>query len=87
MSIDQANQLAQMGLAEARRVWALHPDAERYQDLAGELTRSLQQMRVNTVIDFDLQIQGTPHPLPPDVGMNLLRIGQECTDLDHQASE
>ena len=78
--IGQVKTLARSGLAESRRlVWSLHPDAEEYRDLAGSLQRSLTQLTLHTILQTDLAIVGTPQPVPPDIGMNLLRIGQEAT--------
>ena len=77
--VEQVKNLARSGLAEARRsVWSLHPDAEEYRDLAGSLQRSLTQLTLNTDLQTDFEIVGTPQPAPPDIGMNLLRIGQEA---------
>ncbi|MDF5729492.1 MAG: GAF domain-containing protein, partial [Rhizonema sp. PD38] len=77
--IEQVKILAKTGLAEARRsVWSLHPDADEYRDLAGSLQRSLRQLTLHTNLKADLTIVGTPQPVPPDIGMNLLRIGQEA---------
>ena len=78
--IEQVKTLARSGLAESRRlVWSLHPDAEEYRDLAGSLQRSLIQLTLHTSLQTDLVITGTPQLVPPDIGMNLLRIGQEAT--------
>lgn len=78
--IEQVKTLARAGLAEARRsVWSLHPDANEYRDLAGSLQRSLTQLTLHTPLQADLMIVGTPQLVPPDIGMNLLRIGQEAT--------
>ena len=77
--IEQVKILARAGLAEARRsVWSLHPDADEYRDLAGSLQRSLTQLTLNTDLQANLTIVGTPQLVPPDIGMNLLRIGQEA---------
>ena len=85
--VEQVKNLAHSGLAEARRsVWSLHPDAEEYRDLAGSLQRSLTQRTLNTDLQTDFKIVGTPQPVPPDIGMNLLRIGQEAiTNTLHHA--
>jgi two-component system, NarL family, sensor kinase len=78
--VEQVKTLARTGLAEARRsVWALHPDADEYRDLAGSLQRSLTQLTQHTPLQADLVIVGTPQLVPPDIGMNLLRIAQEAT--------
>lgn len=77
--VEQVKILARTGLAEARRsVWSLHPDADEYRDLAGSLARSLTQLTLHTSLQTDLAIIGTPQLVPPDIGMNLLRIGQEA---------
>jgi two-component system, NarL family, sensor kinase len=78
--VDQVKMLARTGLAEARRsVWSLNPDADEYRNLAESLQRSLTQLTQHTPLQADLAIVGTPQPVPPDIGMNLLRIAQEAT--------
>jgi signal transduction histidine kinase/PAS domain-containing protein len=73
------SQLAEAGLSEARRsVWALHPLASEYADLAQLLYESVEQMTRNTSIAVEVNVQGSPCSLPPFIGMNLLRIGQEA---------
>ncbi|MBW4474278.1 MAG: PAS domain S-box protein [Stenomitos rutilans HA7619-LM2] len=77
--IEQVKTLARSGLTESRRlVWSLHPDADEYRDLAGSLQRSLTQLTLHTPLQANLAIVGMPQPVPPDIGMNLLRIGQEA---------
>jgi PAS domain S-box-containing protein len=77
--LDHLSQLAETGLTEARRsVWALYPPAEEYADLAQLLYDSVEQMTRNTDMVIEVNLQGTPCPLPPFIGMNLLRIGQEA---------
>ncbi len=85
--VEQVKNLAHSGLTEARRsVWSLHPDAEQYRDLAGSLQRSLTRLTLNTDLQTDFQIVGTSQSVPPDIGMNLLRIGQEAiTNTLHHA--
>lgn len=85
--VEQVKNLAHSGLAEARRsLWSLHPDADEYRDLAGSLERSLTQLTLNTDLQTDFQLVGTPQSVPPDIGMNLLRIGQEAiTNTLHHA--
>ncbi len=74
-----AQELAQSGLAEARRsVWALQPEAESYRHLSTSLESLATQRTAETFIPIEVTIVGTPQALPPDVGMNLLRIGQEA---------
>ncbi|MBW4470261.1 MAG: GAF domain-containing protein [Stenomitos rutilans HA7619-LM2] len=77
--LNHVSRLAESGLAEARRsVWALYPPAAEYADLAQLLYDSVEQMTRNTTTAIDVNLQGTPCPLPPIIGMNLLRIGQEA---------
>ena len=77
--LDRINDIAQGGLAEARRsVWTLYPVEQAYADLAQQLSRCVQQMTSGTTMQVDVQISGSPCPLPPLVGKNLLRIGQEA---------
>lgn len=77
--LEHIGELAATGLAEARRsVWALYPPAAEYADLAQLLYDSVEQMTRNTDTIIEVNLQGTPCPLPPIVGMNLLRIGQEA---------
>jgi len=77
--IEHVGELAQQGLAEARRsVWALQPEALEYSDLVRTLSRTVERMASETAAQMELHIHGTPRALPPDVGMNLLRIGQEA---------
>ena len=77
--IEQVKTLARAGLAESRRlVWSLHPDAEEYRDLVGSLQKSLTQLTLRSSLQSAFTIVGTPQLVPPDIGMNLLRIGQEA---------
>lgn len=77
--LEHISQLAETGLAEARRsVWALYPPAAEYADLAQLLYDSVEHMTRNTEITVEVNVQGDPCPLPPFIGMNLLRIGQEA---------
>lgn len=77
--VQRASELVQQGLDETRRsVWALQPEAPEYRDLVGTLSRAVECMAPETAAQMELHIQGTPRALPPDVGMNLLRIGQEA---------
>ncbi|WP_319420551.1 GAF domain-containing sensor histidine kinase [Pleurocapsa sp. FMAR1] len=77
--IEQAKNIAHSGLIEARRsVWSLHPDAEQYRDLAGSLERALTLLTLNAELQVSFKLVGRVQPVPPDIGMNLLRIGQEA---------
>lgn len=77
--VDRVKTLARAGLIESRRlVWSLHPDAQEYRDLVGSLQQSSIELTLHTSLQTDLKIVGTPKPVPPDIGMNLLRICQEA---------
>lgn len=77
--VKRVSELAHVGLAEARRsVWALCPEALEYSDLANALARSVEQMTSSFGLQAQVCIQGAPRALPPEVGLNLLRIGQEA---------
>lgn len=88
--LNHISQLAEAGLTEARRsVWALYPPAAEYADLAQLLYESVEQMTRNTITSVEVNVQGTPCCLPPFIGMNLLRIGQEALTnaLKHAQAE
>jgi signal transduction histidine kinase len=75
----QAGVLARSAVEEARQsVWALQPDAPFFSNLASSLPVTIAQMTAETSVSGEVKIYGTPRLLPPDVGMNLLRIGQEA---------
>jgi len=77
--LQHISQLAKNGLDEARRsVWALYPPEAEYANLAQMLYDSVEQMSRNTSIALEVNIVGSPCPLSPYIGMNLLRIGQEA---------
>ncbi len=77
--IEHVRDLAHQGLAAARRsVWALQPQALEYSNLALTLARTVEQMTSSTPVRADMSVQGTARALPPEVGMHLLRIGQEA---------
>jgi signal transduction histidine kinase len=77
--LSRARSLAASGLSEARRsVRALRPEALESDDLPSALYYIVEQMSWNTDVKITLQIDGTPRPIPIDVEINLLRIGQEA---------
>lgn len=76
---DRAYALAQTGLTEARRsVWALSQEGLEYSDLAASVTRIAEQLTAGTSLQADIEVQGTPYSVEPEVGLNLLRIVQEA---------
>ncbi len=79
--VEHVGQLARQGLAEARRsVWALQPLAMEYSNLANTLPPAIEQMTSGTPVCTHISVHGTPRQLPADVGMNLMRIGQEAVN-------
>jgi signal transduction histidine kinase len=75
----RAQALAQEGLTEARRsVWTLYLETSEYEDLAQAIAKFVQQMTQGQAVPIHLNIAGTPYPLHPDLGLNLLRIAQEA---------
>jgi two-component system NarL family sensor kinase len=77
--LDRVMELTNTALSKARQsVWALHPTAEEFADLATKLSQYVEQMTQGTAIQFRMQIVGTPRPLSPLIGKNLLRVGQEA---------
>lgn len=77
--LDQARDLTRQGLSEARRsVHALRSQALESESLAKALQKNLTQMTLNTSLQTEFQIQGTPILLEEGLQLNLLRIGQEA---------
>jgi signal transduction histidine kinase len=76
---DRAHALAQTGLTEARRsVWALSQEGLEYSDLSASVTRIAEQLTAGTSLQPNIEVQGTPYSVEPEVGLNLLRIAQEA---------
>lgn len=77
--LDQARDLTRQGLSEARRsVHALRSEALERETLVKALQKNLTQMTLNTSLQTEFQIQGTPILLEEGLQLNLLRIGQEA---------
>jgi PAS domain S-box-containing protein len=77
--LERIGELTQTGLAEARRsVGMLRSTTEDAIDLLEQLSFSLERMTQGTSIHAEIAIAGTPYLLPPFMGQNLLRIGQEA---------
>jgi len=86
----RAQALAQEGLTEARRsVWTLYLETSEYEDLAQAIAKFVQQMTQGQTVPIHFNIAGTPYPLHPDLGLNLLRIAQEAitNSLRHAQSQ
>lgn len=77
--IEHVSELAHQGLAEARRsVWDLQPEAMEYRDVAAALAQYIERTATASSVPIELRIHGTPRELPPSIGMDLVRIGQEA---------
>lgn len=74
-----AQALAQEGLTEARRsVWTLYLETTEYENLDQAIAKFIEQTQPRQTTPIHLEIEGTPYPLHPDLGLNLLRIAQEA---------
>ena len=78
-NIRRARDLARAGLSEARRsVRALRSEALETETLPEALRKALAQTQQDTGLDTHFYLEGEPIPLPEDIKLNLLRIGQEA---------
>ncbi len=76
--IDRAQELARLGLAEARRsVWALRPQILEQDGLVVGLSRTAAETTSNTAITCRFLVKGAPVVLIPSVEDHLFRIAQE----------
>ena len=76
--LERAGELAREGLREAwRSVQALRPLALEEKPFAAALEDLIERMTTGTAMQANLNLQGEPRRLPPEVETNLLRIGQE----------
>lgn len=76
--LKRASHLTREGLAEARRsVSLLLQEDTAYSDLLSSLHQLVEQMRCNTDVPISINVEGTPYPLNPEVGMHLFRMVQE----------
>jgi signal transduction histidine kinase/ligand-binding sensor domain-containing protein len=78
--IDQAQQMVRSTLEEARRsIWVLRAQTSMGPDgLESALAQSLGQLTEPTRLVPQIQIEGEPRPLPPEVERNLLRVAHEA---------
>lgn len=75
----RARELAREGLTESRRsVWALRSDALEGNSLCEAFMHLRDQMTGGLEVSLDFRIEGVARALPPEVALNLLRIGQEA---------
>ncbi|PIG91646.1 GAF domain-containing sensor histidine kinase [Gloeocapsopsis sp. IPPAS B-1203] len=76
--LKRASNLTREGLAEARRsVSLLLQEDTAYSDLLSSLHQLVEQMGCNTDVPISINVEGTPYPLNPEVGMHLFRMVQE----------
>jgi signal transduction histidine kinase/PAS domain-containing protein len=79
LHLARACNLARTGLAEARRsVWALRQDSTEYSEFIQLLTQLTEQLAIDSPVQTQVLVEGTPYPLSPEAGLNLLRIAQEA---------
>ena len=86
--LDQIRALAQIGLAETRRVvHALRPQVLVGCDLATALRRTVVQVTLGTTLEVDITLPDAAEPLRPAVEAEVLRIAQEAVTntLKHAA--
>lgn len=77
--LDRIKLLIQAGLRESSRsVWSLYPAVEDDMNLAHKLSYCLEQCACDVFLKTNLQVVGTPYPIPAIVCHNLMRIGQEA---------
>ena len=77
--LDQARRIARESLSEARRLmWALRPESLERSSLPEALARLAERWSEECGAAASTTITGTPHALPPEVEVTLLRIAQEA---------
>jgi signal transduction histidine kinase/PAS domain-containing protein len=80
--LDRINDIAQSGLAEARRsVWEIYPTAQKYANLAEKLSQHIENVKQTThdhSLQIKFQILGTAYQVAAIIGYNLLKIAQEA---------
>lgn len=78
-AIEMARNMSRHSMLEARRsVWDLRCQWLENGNLVSALTQAIQPIAVSDQAQIQVQIQGDPYRLAPQVEMNLLRIGQEA---------
>ena len=77
--LDQARNIARESLAEARRLmWALRPESLERSSLSEALERLAERWSEESGANASTTVNGTPHPLPPEIETTLLRTAQEA---------
>lgn len=75
----RADELAREGLDRARRsASALDPQSAEYADVVRALRRVVEQMTSGTPLRAAFEVHGQPYLVPPELGLQLVRIGQEA---------
>lgn len=78
--LDQALQLANSSLAEARRsIWDLRSQGQDARDFPARLSAVVQQARKQSKAEISLSIQGAYRAMPEKTAAELLKIAQEAT--------
>jgi signal transduction histidine kinase len=77
--LDQARNIARESLVEARRyMWALRPEVLDSSSLPEALGRLAERWSQESGVVASVTVSGTPHPLPPETKVTLLRVAQEA---------
>jgi signal transduction histidine kinase len=77
--LNRARSLARQSLAEARRsVWELRPQTLEGADLPGAFAHLIRGLTLGKTIKTEFSMLGTRRPLPAELEVCLLRIGQEA---------
>jgi signal transduction histidine kinase len=77
--LDQARSIARESLTEARRLmWALRPESLERASLPEALARLAERWSEECGATASTTVSGTPHSLPPEVEVTLLRVAQEA---------
>ena len=77
--LDQARNIARESLVEARRyMWALKPEVLDRSSLPEALVRLAERWSQESGVVASVTVSGTPHSLPPETKVTLLRVAQEA---------
>ncbi len=77
--LDRINDIAQTGLAEARRsVWEIYPTAQDYSNLTEKISLCVENLTCDTSIKVNMQVVGHSSLVSPIIGYNLLKLTQEA---------
>jgi signal transduction histidine kinase len=77
--LEQAEQTAREGLAEARRmIWDIRPEQLERASLVESIEGAAARWSVENAVPVAVAVTGTPHPLDSSMDIALLRISQEA---------